>query len=44
MITIISKDVDDVQDKIINPNVIKKLENFNEDYIKFNMGIEDENI
>lgn len=39
MVTITSKDVGDVQDKIIDSNVVKKLEDFNEDYIKFNLGI-----
>ena len=36
--TIKSKDVGDVQDKFIGENVVRGLEDFNEDYIKLNLG------
>lgn len=36
---IISKDVGDVKDKIINSNIKKDLEDCNEDYIKLNMDV-----
>lgn len=39
MVTIKSKDIGDIQDKIINSNVVKDLEDFNEDYIKLDMVV-----
>lgn len=39
MVTIISKDVGDVKDKFGEDNVVRSLEDFNEDYIKLDLGI-----
>lgn len=38
-ITIKSKDVGDVQDKFIEGNIVRGLEDFNEDYIKLDLGV-----
>ena len=40
MITVLTKDVGEVRDKIIQSNVKISLEDCNEDYIKGEMGID----